>query len=243
MEGKPKVAKNFQGYPMDKCKFHPQLGRHCYTPFKYCKERSAGKFAGPVCKDCFLQPCFTLVKNKLINEEGEKLRNDKLEEMEFLYAPKEECLEILNREMKEDVMMGIFQGIFSKTYAKKVGLPACAHRCVDRTWPCRQEAMQPKVMKSPCRKTVWEQIVAYRKKVSKEKKAERAKGRLSSVFDSDSESDEEFMDHYNFFKATRTAVKEAGTVVKEASRAKASSPTPTASGYTSDSEEENEWLG
>ena len=134
---KPGHVQNFQGFKMASCVYRKEVDKECYSPVKYYMEVKASPHKDePFCSCCLLKPCFVLMKNKEINEQWRSLWLRNMRTHGFMYLPEEHINRILNKEMKEEVMMGVFQNIFTKKYAKMVGVPQCAVRSVDRANPC-----------------------------------------------------------------------------------------------------------
>ena len=52
---KPRVEKNFQGFPMSECQWEESVQQFVYRPPSYCRE-------GELCPECLLRPC--LVKGR-----------------------------------------------------------------------------------------------------------------------------------------------------------------------------------
>jgi len=126
---------NFQGYTMSGCIYRKQIGEYCYVPRGYGKEYPPASLDGSrFCKDCLLEPCFTVTRRNEIHEEWKDLRCQYIMVEGGGFRPEYEYYSDLNSRMKE-AMKGMYAGIFSKKYVKKVGLPLCAQKLVDKELP------------------------------------------------------------------------------------------------------------
>jgi hypothetical protein len=152
--GKKQVAKNFQEYALNKCRFRKTVGKSCYMPKKYGIGHPPGFLDGSrFCGSCYLEPCFLVERKDDISKTARDIVDDNRREIPgFLYMSKQESNDIINADLKAE-LKSVLEDIFSKRYVRKAGLPLCAKWVVDREDPPSVRLLTPvkkKVVLFPC---------------------------------------------------------------------------------------------
>lgn len=133
---------NFQGFSEGKCKFRPEVGKMCYMPnpkvypdpveFHLNGLDEEDLDGSMFCTQCLLEPCLVIgMKNRIdhapFDAVCEYVHNVQVapygqETPEDL----ENWEEITRNELRTNTIPALMEEIFSKRYAKKVGVPRCA---------------------------------------------------------------------------------------------------------------------
>ena len=140
------IAKHFKSKPQTKSKkvtkskptstnFRKEVMQVCCSPFDYSVKVEADKNE-PFCSFCLLKPCFVFIKKEEIDKKWDALWHRNMHTHGFTYLPEEHKIRIFNKDMKEEVMKGVSEGMFSKKHIKMAGIPQCAVSFVDRAMPC-----------------------------------------------------------------------------------------------------------
>lgn len=134
------IIKNTQGFDIRKCVPQDDINTCCYVPkgwgtvWKDKKTHKSIEYDPKhFCTKCLLRPCMLLEKHKEIHVEVGCL----IEELG------EDDTATLNSRMHDFMVDGLVAKIFTKKYAKQVGIPICALEWVDGRFPVEKE--EPKL--------------------------------------------------------------------------------------------------
>ena len=122
------IPKNFQGYPIEKCQYAPNLKKHVFVPSSYARKTL---FTIPdgfrtCCSGCFLTPCITEeVGAQLLYEAQANFVNKKMS--------REENHDAICRFIRVKLVKVFNKSYLLRSYPGPNDIPACAVSKVKRT--------------------------------------------------------------------------------------------------------------